>query len=179
MWNNTRRFLRIAVAALGVLAAGSVTVAGGLFAISEAIKIVELVSSEKYSAFIVLVRVLEVVAITLAAAAFGMDILVTLVSQVWSRDTSSREVVTLLQQLEHEAISILIPTVAVYSALKVLEFAAQPSWPANRDGWVEPIAFAGLILLSLLIQSVMGRPTENAHAHAASHPIHLDPPRSE
>ncbi len=177
--NMGRRFLRIAATALGMLAAGGVSVAGVLFAISEGIKIFVLVTSEEYSAFIVLVRVLEVVAITLAVAALAMDILVTLISQVRSRDISSRDVVNLLRQLEHEAQSILIPTVAVYSALKVLEFAALPTWPANRNGWVEPVAFSGLILLSLLIHGVMGDRNVNAHANTADHSTRLKPPRSE
>ena len=148
--------LRFVAIALGLLTAGAVFATGVMFAFSAGEKIFVQMISGKYSAFILLVQVLESVAITLAAAAFVMDILDTLVSQVWGRDISSRDVLTLIRRLEGEAEGILIPTVAVYSALKVLEFAAPPTWPADPNGWVEPVAFSGLILLSLLIHRVLG-----------------------
>ena len=158
-----KRFLRIAITVLGLLMAGAVAVAGVVFVVSEGAKIFDLAFSEKYSTFILLVQVLKAVTITLAAAALTMDILENLVSQVWSREISPHDVVNLLRHLEDEAGGILIPAVAVYSALRVLEFAAYPTWPADPNGWVEPVAFSGLILLSLLIYRVIGQQRGNAH----------------
>ncbi len=163
--------LRAAVTILGMLAAGAVAVAGVVFAISEGINIFDLATSEEYPhrAITVLVRVLEAVAIILAVAAFAMDILEITVTKMWGRDISPRDLVTLLRQLEDEAEGTLIPTVAVYSALKIMEFAIRPTWPADPNGWVEPVAFAGLILLSLLIHRVLSHRHGNAHAGGADH----------
>jgi len=155
-----KRFLRFFFTALGLLMAGAVAGTGVAFAISAGEKIIAQTISGKYSAFISLVQ--EVVAITVAAAAFTMDILDNLVSQVCSRDLCSHDVVSLLRKLEGDAQDLLIPAVVIYSALKVLEFAAHPTWPADPNGWVEPVAFSGLILLSLLIHRVFGHP-ENAN----------------
>lgn len=164
-----KHFVRFVSIALGLLTAGAVIATGIMFAFSSGEEIFAQMISGKYSAFILLVQVLESVAITLAAAAFAIDILDTLISQIGGRDISSRDMVTLIRQLEGEAGGILIPTVTLYSALKVLEFAAQPTWPADPNGWVEPVAFSGLILLSLLIHRVLSH-QENSQVGRADHP---------
>jgi hypothetical protein len=92
-----KHFLRFVSIALGLLTAGAVIATGIMFAFSSGEKIFAQMISGKYSAFILLVQVLESVAITLAAAAFAIDILDTLISPIGGRDISSRDMVTLIR----------------------------------------------------------------------------------
>jgi hypothetical protein len=154
---NKQNLLRVFFSSLGILLAGTIALFGAIFVFTLGERIVEKLASGNYSSFILLVQVLETAAIIFPTAAFAMDIIDDLVVQLWKENTNTHHIVYLLRKLESEAVKILIPMVAIYSTLKILEFAAGSSFEISASNWAEPLAYSGVILLSLLVHRVLGQ----------------------